>query len=165
LNISHTGTASLPLSRRKFILQQILHAPSICKNLLSIRKFVLDNSIFFEFHASYFLIKDKQIELLLHHRHLKDSLYHLFLSPSGSSSSINQALVGERTTPAFWHKRLGHPAFRTIHRVLSQFKLLVISNKADPFCSTCAQANGHQLPFYPSISKVCKPLQLIHSDV
>jgi len=74
-------------------------------------------------------------------------------------------LFGERTTPVSWHKRLGHPVFRIVHRVLSKFKLPVISNKADPFCSACAQAKGHQLPFYPFISKVCKPLQLIHSDV
>jgi len=167
LNISHTGTALLPLSRRKFILNQLLHIPSICKNLLSVRKFALDNSVFFEFHSSYFLIKDKQTGMLLHHRHLKDGLYQLLPSPSSSSSlsSINQALVGERTTPASWHKRLGHPAFRTVQRVLSQFKLPVISNKAQLFCSACAQAKGHQLPFYPTISKVCKPLQLIHSNV
>jgi hypothetical protein len=166
LNISHTGTAFLPLSRRKFILIQLLHAPSICKNLLSVRKFALDNSIFFAFHSSYFLIKDNQTGILLHHGHLKDGLYQLLPSrSSSSSSSINQALVGERTTPASWHKRLGHPAFHTIQRVLSQFKLSVISNEASPFCSACAQAKGHQLPFYPSVSKVCKPLQLIHFDV
>jgi hypothetical protein len=93
LNISHTRTASLPLSRRKFILQQILHVPSICKNLLSVRKFALDNSVFFEFHVSYFLIKDKHTGLLLHHGHLKDGLYQLLPSSSSSSSSINQALV------------------------------------------------------------------------
>jgi hypothetical protein len=144
LNISHTGTALLPLSRRKFILNQLLHVPSICKNLLSVRKFALDNSVFFEFHSSYFLIKDKQTGLLLHYGHLKDGLYQFFPSPSSSSSlSINEALVGERTTPASWHKRLGHPAFRTVQRVLSQFKLLVISNKAPLFCSACAQAKGH----------------------
>jgi hypothetical protein len=141
LNISHTGTAFLPLSHRKFILNQLFHVPSICKNLLSVRKFALDNSVFFEFHSSYFLIKDKQTGLLLHHKHLKDGLYQLLPSPSSlSSSSINQALVGERTTPASWHKRLGHPAFRTVQCVLYQFKLPVISNKAHPFCSACAQA-------------------------
>jgi len=127
LNISHTGTAFLPLSRRKFILHQILHVPSICKNLPPVRKFAHDNSVFFEFHSSYFLIKDKQTGLLLHHGHLKDGLYQLLPSLSSSSpSSINQALVGEHTTPASWHKRLGHPAFRTVNRVLSQFELPVI---------------------------------------
>jgi hypothetical protein len=166
LNISHTGTALLPLSRRKSILNQLLHVPFICKNLLSVRKFSLDNSVFFEFHSSYFFIKEKQTGLLLHHRHLKDGPYQLLPSPSSSlSSPKNQALVGERTTPASWHKRLGHPAFRTVQRILSQFKLPVISNKAQLFCSACAQAKGHQLPFYPSISKVSKPLQLVHSDV
>lgn len=31
-------------------LQNILHAPSIIKNLLSVSKFAQDNNVFFEFH-------------------------------------------------------------------------------------------------------------------
>jgi len=54
---------------------------------------------------------------ILHQGPTKDDLYPLL--PSTSSSSIKQAFVGERTSIASWHKRLGHPAFRTVQHVLS----------------------------------------------
>jgi len=109
LPISHIGSTSLNLSHRSFILNQLLWVPLICKNLLYVRQFALDNSVFFEFHSSHFVIKDSQTGIILHQGSTKDGLYHLL--PLSGSSSINQALVGDRTSPASWHKRLGHPAF------------------------------------------------------
>jgi len=43
LPITHIGSASLTLTRRQYLLKQLLHVPSICKNLLSVRKFAHDN--------------------------------------------------------------------------------------------------------------------------
>jgi hypothetical protein len=60
LPISYIGCASLNLSPCFFILNQLLRLPLICKNLISIRQFALDNSVFFEFHSSHFVIKDSQ---------------------------------------------------------------------------------------------------------
>jgi hypothetical protein len=51
--------------------------------------------------------------------------------------STPQAMVGERTSQAHWHRRLGHPAFRTVRRILSQFGLPVSSNNSAVLCSTC----------------------------
>jgi hypothetical protein len=159
LPISHVGSALFTFSRRQFILKQLLRVPSISINLLSVQKFSLDNSVFFEFHSSYFLIKDIQTRAILHQGRIKDGLYQLL--PSSSSSSIKQAIVGERAFAASWHKRLGHPSFCTIQHVLSQFHLPVSSYKASSPCSECAQAKGHQQPFSSSSSQICSPLQLI----
>jgi len=98
LPISHIGSASLTLSRRRFILNQLLYVPLICKNLLSVGQFAVDNSVFFEFHSFHFVIKDSQTGITLHQGLIKDGLYQL--TPSFSSSSIKQALVGERTSIA-----------------------------------------------------------------
>jgi hypothetical protein len=163
LPISHTGSASLSLSRRSCLLNQLLRVPQICKNLLSVRQFAADNSVFFEFHSFHFVIKDSQTGTILHQGLIKDGLYQL--TPSSSSPPIKQVFLGERTSTAHWHKRLGHPAFRTVHRVLSQFQLLVLSNKAASSCIACPQAKGHQLPFVISNSRICKPLDLIYFDV
>jgi hypothetical protein len=163
LPITHIGSPSLILTRHQFLLKQLLHVPLICKNLLSVRKFALNNSIFFEFHSSYFVIKDCQIGITLHQGLIKDGLYQLH--PSSSSSSIKQALVGERTSTDHWHKRLGHLALRTVHRILSQFHLPVIPNKASTPCTACPQAKGHQLSFSVYNSSLCNPLDLIYSNV
>jgi hypothetical protein len=37
LSIKHSGSASLLLSRHKFLLKQLLHVPLIYRNLLSVR--------------------------------------------------------------------------------------------------------------------------------
>jgi hypothetical protein len=89
LPISHVGSTLFTFSRHQFILKQLLHVPSISKNLLSVQKFALDNSVFFEFH-SYFLIKDIQTRAILHQGRIKDGLYPLL--SSSSSSSIKQPL-------------------------------------------------------------------------
>jgi hypothetical protein len=84
LPITHIGSASLTLTRRQYLLKHLLHVPLICKNLISVRKFALDNSVFFEFHSSYFVIKDCQTGIPLHQGPIKDGLYQLHPSPSFS---------------------------------------------------------------------------------
>jgi len=163
LSISHSGSATLSLSRRKFLLNQLLHVPSINKNLLSVRQFAFDNDVFFEFHSSFFIIKNCKTKLPVHHGQLKHGLYHLF--PPQVPSSTSHALVGERTSPQSWHHRLGHPALQTVNFVLSKFQLPVLSNKAPAPCNVCPQAKGHQLPFSASQTSICNPLDLIYSDV
>jgi hypothetical protein len=63
LSISHSGSATLSLTRHKFLLNQLLHVPQICKNLLFVRQFAFDNDVFFEFHSSFFIIKDCKTKL------------------------------------------------------------------------------------------------------
>lgn len=59
LPISHTGSTSITTPTSSFQLSNILHVPSISKPLLSVQKFAQENNVFFEFHPSHFLIKDK----------------------------------------------------------------------------------------------------------
>jgi len=163
LSITHKGSATLSISRTQFLLQNLLLVPDICKNLLSVSKFSRDNNVFFEFHSTHFLIKDCHTQSLLHQGPLKDGLYQL-QHPNLSSQSIKHALLGVRTSANTWHGRLGHPALRTVQRVLSTFRLPVSANKATP-CSACQLAKGHQQPFYVSNSVFSTPLELIYSDV
>jgi hypothetical protein len=58
LSIKYSGSASLSISRHKFLLNHLLHVPLICRNLLSVCQFALDNSVFFEFYPSHFVIKN-----------------------------------------------------------------------------------------------------------
>lgn len=53
-------------SINKLIMRSILHVPTIAKNLLSIAQLSKDNDVFFEFHATFYCVKDRvtQVELL-----------------------------------------------------------------------------------------------------
>jgi hypothetical protein len=156
LPILYSGSTSLTLSRHQFLLNQLLHVPHICKNLLLVHQFAFENSVFFEFQSSHFIIKDCKTRLPIHQGQLNNGLYQLF--PSQVSSSTSQALVGERTTSHCWHKHLGHPALRIVNLVLSKFQLPVSTNKAQSPYPVCPQAKGHQLPFSHSTTTICNPL-------
>ena len=60
-----------------FKLNNILHVPSITKNLLSIHKFTLDNNLYVEFYPNFCMVKDIHTHQLLMKREHKDGLYLL----------------------------------------------------------------------------------------
>lgn len=77
LNISHTENVEIASSNmyvKNLILQNILHVPSIVKNLLSVSQFVRDNRAFFEFHHTHYCKKDKKEKNVL----LKGTIHNGF---------------------------------------------------------------------------------------
>jgi hypothetical protein len=62
----HILTSQLHTPSLAFKLFNVLHMPNIHKNLISIQKFTQDANTFFEFHPSYFLLKDCAMGKLLH---------------------------------------------------------------------------------------------------
>jgi hypothetical protein len=59
------GHSVLPTPTTNFALNDILVAPSIVRNLLSIRQFTRDNNCSFEFDAHGFSIKDLRTERVI----------------------------------------------------------------------------------------------------
>lgn len=58
MKITHIGSCTLYFPSYTFILKEVLHVPTFTKNLLSLSKLLLDNSIFIEFCSSSCVIKD-----------------------------------------------------------------------------------------------------------
>lgn len=75
LKIMQRGT-SISSPSKSF---QILLATDIQKNLLFVQRFCLDNNVFFEFHASFFIVKDYS-RTILHRGPLNNGLYHFSAS-------------------------------------------------------------------------------------
>jgi hypothetical protein len=65
LNIMHIGSCSINTDTRPLALHNLLHVPKFSKQLLSVHKLSRHDNVFFEFHPSYFLIKDRAIRKLL----------------------------------------------------------------------------------------------------
>jgi len=161
LHITHLGKASLSAHSKSFILNQILVVPQITKNLISIKKFTEDNSVYFEFHASCFLIKDYSGNTLPKGV-VKDGLY-CFSQPL--QHLYPKALVCVRVSVSDWHCRLGHASYNTVNHVIRSNNLSFLSNKRHKISPECEMAKSHNLPFSASVPHVTKPLELIYLDV
>jgi hypothetical protein len=162
LSVKHVGTSQISSPPFNFKLFNVLHVPKICKNLIYVQKFTQDTNTFFEFHPSYFLLKDRATGKLLHRGPSNQGLYPFFSSFNKTDPS---ALVGERVSMSQWHSRMGHPAFKVVRQVLNSFQLPLSSNKNSFPCSACLSSKSTQLPFPSSSTRVTSPLQLIFSDV
>ena len=135
--------------------------PSISQNLLSVHQFAKDNNVFFEFHPSFFCIKDLFSGATFLSGKSKDDLY-----PLHSLHQIKpQALIGECVSLTQWHAKLGHSSLRTVHQILSKHQLAVSNNKTSSICHACQLQKSHRLPFYLSHSRSQFPLDLIFTDV
>jgi hypothetical protein len=58
MDITRIGKTIIPTPLCNLALNNVLHVPSTQKNLIFVHQFTLDNDIFVEFHAFFFLIKD-----------------------------------------------------------------------------------------------------------
>jgi len=133
LHIQHSGSTCLPSGLHNFYLQSLLHVPHIQKNIISIFKFTTYNHVFVKFHPSCFHVKDLRTWKLLLQGPSRDGLYS-WPSTALSLPSSPHAFLGERVSVDQWYNRLGHPALRVVHVVLSKFRLPIPTNKAVPIC-------------------------------
>ncbi|PKA49930.1 Retrovirus-related Pol polyprotein from transposon TNT 1-94 [Apostasia shenzhenica] len=157
LRITNLGDTHLPSLSRHLHLKNILHVPSITKNLLSVRQFTHDNNVIFEFHPHKCFVKDQANRKILLRGGTKNSLYHLPQSPT--------AFIGERTNKSSWHARLGHPSLRIVHHIICKYGLPISPSSKSRICSACMKAKSHKLPFSLATSASYSPLELIYSDI
>jgi hypothetical protein len=92
LPISHIGHSSIAGLDRPLYLKNILFAPKINKHLISVRKLVVDNNAFVEFHPSFFLVKDQATKHLLLKGRCRNGLYTL---PSKSLALLATRISSE----------------------------------------------------------------------
>jgi histone deacetylase 1/2 len=157
MHISHIGQASIPTHTSKQLrFTNILHVPSVTRDLLSVHKFTMDNNGFCEFHPFDIFVKDRDMRDKLLRGHYRCGLYEL-----DAPSSVPQVSSGVRTSSSQWHSPLGHsvtPIVRHELRVQS-------SSHSNTVCDACQQGKSHQLPF-SKLSRVVKiPLELVFSNV
>jgi hypothetical protein len=81
LPISHVGHTSIPASARKLHLRNVLLVPNIVKNLISIRRFTIDNLCSIEFDPFGFSVKDLRTKAAILRCNSRGDLY-AFTSPA-----------------------------------------------------------------------------------
>jgi hypothetical protein len=103
LPVTSVGVSVLP---GPFYLNNVLVAPHITHNLLSVRRFTTDNSCSIEFDPSGFSVKDLATRTPLARCDSSGPLYTF--QPSSTGASPPPVLVST-TSSTTWHRRLGHP--------------------------------------------------------
>jgi histone deacetylase 1/2 len=143
MHISHIGHASLLTHTSKTIrLLNVLHVPSVTRNLISVPKLTLDNDVFVEVHPFHFFVKDRATRDVLLRGWSRHGLYSLDVPAAPHVLSV------VRASSSHWYSRLGHPATPIVRHVLRRHDLpLVSSNKEPAVCDACQQGKSHQLPF------------------
>jgi histone deacetylase 1/2 len=159
LPVVGSGYSTLP---GPFHLNDVLIAPNIVKNLLSVRKFTTDNLVSVAFDPLGVSVKDLRTRTPLLRCESSGPLYTLQLPPSPSSPC---ALIAT-PSPTTWHQRLGHPGAATLHH-LAQESSIVCNSKADDvsFCHACQLGRHVRLPFSSSSSRASQNFDLIHCDL
>ncbi|GKV50619.1 hypothetical protein SLEP1_g57319 [Rubroshorea leprosula] len=162
LPVTSHGNAFLFTSNSQFRLNNVLVAPHLTKNLVSVRQFTRDNNCSVNFDSFGFSIKDNKTKNVLLRWNSPDGLYSF---SSGSFPSY-PAVYSVSHSPDVWHCRLGHPGITSIQH-LARRGLLPIERVTLPprLCHACQLGKHVRLPFSESCSFATKPFELIHSDV
>lgn len=110
LDITHVGSTHIRVGNQRIKLNDVLVAPHIKKNLLSVSQFTTDNPCTFEFSSDGFLIKGRDTRAVIAAGSRSGNLYAL-------QSTVPQALFSNRcriATHNIWHQRLRHPHLRIV---------------------------------------------------
>ena len=156
-----TASGSSFLTSRPFHINNVLVAPSVIKNLLSVRKFTTDNSVSIEFDPYGFLVKDLSSRTPIMRSSSSSGLYPFF----GASTDLHSVLLSSDTGD-LWHRRLGHPCPSTLSKLSSQFPFPCNKSPASSVvCEACQLGKHTRLPFHNSISFTVSPFDLVHCDL
>lgn len=72
INVHKFGVSTLPCTNHNLTLKDVLHAPRVTKNLLSMSKLTSDNNVLIEFYFVGCYIKDKDTGNLLLEGQMKE---------------------------------------------------------------------------------------------
>jgi histone deacetylase 1/2 len=150
LRIQHIGHSyfTSPSCCKPVILHNLLHVPSITKNLLSVSKFACDNRVFFEFYSNNCNVKHQDTNETFLRGQIKDGLY-VFPQfwPFKHASAYSAVAFPIPASFQLWHC---HPSARVVKSVLSSCNIPCKQTSYSLLCQSCCMGKAHQLPFTDS---------------
>jgi hypothetical protein len=161
LPVTSVGDAVLP---GPFRLTNVLVAPHIIQNLLSIRQFTTDNSCSMEFDPFGLSVKDLATMTLLARCDSPGPLYTFRLLTPTTSTSAPHVLAAAASS-ATWHRRLGHPGRDVMSKLSSSTSVSGCRGSFEHLRHACQLGCHVRLPFPTSSSRAADIFDLIHCDV
>nr|KYP63467.1 Retrovirus-related Pol polyprotein from transposon TNT 1-94 [Cajanus cajan] len=151
-------------------LNNLLYVPNITKNLISVSQFCKDNSVFFEFHSNFCLVKSQDTKKALlmgvvgpdglyQFPSLRQPRQHTTITPSAHTASCNSVSY------ATWHSRLEHPHNDVLKSVFRLCNFPTINKTVCDFCTPCCLGKSHKLLSTLSKTVYNTPFELTYSDL
>ena len=161
--ITHTGSTLLNSPTTTFTLDDVLCAPYIKRNLISVSQFCKQNNTSIEFFPNSFLVKDLSTGASLVQGQSKDNVYEW---PSLPQIQQPTAYSSVAASIDVWHRRLGHPSLPIQNKLLSRYSLPTLTNnRVATYCDACLHNKSHRLSFSVSSISCSKPFEIIYTDV
>jgi hypothetical protein len=145
---------NIATSSRPLHLNNILVAPKLVENLLSVRQLTRDNLVYVEFDPRDFSIKDQCTKMEILQCNSDGDLYTLTASAAGTLLA---------TAASRWHQCLGHPGTKALSQVLSSFDFTCNKDSSSP-CNACHLGKHTGLPSSSSNTVTSAPFQQLHCD-
>ncbi|XP_020167897.1 uncharacterized protein [Aegilops tauschii subsp. strangulata] len=157
--VTGVGTSFLSPSRSPLLLREVLVAPALIKNLISVRHFTIDNQVSVEFDPYGLSVKDLRTKMELARF---DSLGDLYTVHDATTPTPHAMLA----SITLWHRRLGHPNSTTTTTLLNEFQLPHARDSHDAsLCHACQLGQLVRLPFSASTTSSSFPFELVHCDL
>ncbi|KAJ0882624.1 putative RNA-directed DNA polymerase [Helianthus annuus] len=163
LPILHIGSSKLYSPTKTFNLSNILHVPQIKHNLLSVQQFCHVNKVYFEFHSTFFAVKDTSTHTTLLTGPSNNGLYSISLPHMQPLRKV--AFSAVRATAQTWHQRLGHPHHQLLASMLSKYHLPLLNKCSMSDCDSCFVGKSSKLHLSSSDYKSSNVLDLVFCDV
>ena len=159
IHVSCTGHSYISSPYANFLLRNILVAPSLIKNLISVRQFTTDNHVILAFDPFGLSVKDLTTGEVLARYNSMGDLYPLHDAPTSTPRAMLASVD-------MWHRRLGHPNKTTLSSLLQEFSIPSSSSPHDSsFCTACQCGKHVRLPFGTSTTTSTFPFELLHCDL
>jgi histone deacetylase 1/2 len=154
------GHTTIPSPTKPLLLRDVLVAPALIKNLISVRQFTRDNLVSVEFDYFGLSVKDYLTKAEIARFNSSGDLYTIHGTSTVAQPSSMLASV------ELWHQRLGHPNTATMSSLLSDFSIPCNKDTHEPStCESCQQGKHVRLPFSSSTSFSTFPFELLHCDI
>jgi hypothetical protein len=158
--------------RGPFYLNNILLAPDIVQNLLSVCCFTTDNLCSMEFYPFGLSVKDLTTRNVIARSNSTGPLYTLRLPSSTAFSRTSPCSMSTIVAPriltavatSIWHRRLGHPDTDALSS-LSRSSFISCTSTTHDFCHACQLGKHTRLHFSSSLSCAEKAFDLLHLDL
>jgi hypothetical protein len=157
---------------RPFYLNNILLAPDIIQNLLSVHHFTTDNLCSMKFDPFGLSMKDITTRNMIARSNSIDPLYTLHLLSSTASSRTLPCAMSTIVAPRIlaavatstWHHHLDHPGPDALSS-LSRSSFISCTSTTHDFYHACQLGKHTRLPFSSSTSRAEKTFDLLHLDL